>query len=80
MSRLPVTLEQEKKGISETRNERKATGGMSERGYNWVILELARRFGHIRSGGVVVERAEIAAQLWADSHLRQWGSSEMELP
>ena len=33
-----------------------------------------------QSGGVVVDGGEIAAQLWAGCHLRQWGFSEMELP
>ena len=57
-------------------NQSKGTVGW----WKGVILGLARRFGPIRSGRVVVEREEIAAQYWADCHVRQWGSSETELP
>lgn len=78
--RLPVTEELEKQGISDTIKLEKGHMRMLERGYDWVILEASRQFSHIRSGSVVVERGEIAAQLWADCHLRQWGFSEMEFP
>lgn len=70
----------EKRGLSDTRKLEKGHRRMWERGHNLVILKLARQFGHIRSGGSVVERGEIAAQLWAKCHLGQWGFSEMELP